>query len=50
MVKNEEVYLHAYRDGWEAEIRLARFLWRFCHGRPHSSLGGRTPNEIYTEA
>jgi putative transposase len=25
------VYLHAYSDGWEAEIRLARFLWRYCH-------------------
>ena len=31
-VKYEEVYLHAYSDGWEAEIRLARFLWRYCHG------------------
>ena len=22
----EEVYLHAYNDGWEAEVNLARFL------------------------
>ncbi len=42
-VKYEEVYLRAYSDGWEAEINLARFLWRYCHVRPHSSLGGRTP-------
>jgi putative transposase len=48
-VKYEEVYLHAYSDGWEAEISLARFLWRYCHVRPHSSLGGRTPHEVYTE-
>jgi putative transposase len=27
-VKYEEVCLHAYSDGWEAEISLARFLWR----------------------
>lgn len=47
--KYEEVYLHAYRDGWEAEINLARFLWRYCHVRPHSSLGGRTPHDVYTE-
>jgi len=47
--KYEEVYLHAYSDGWEAEINLARFLWRYCHVRPHSSLGGRTPHEVYTE-
>jgi len=48
-VKYEEVYLRAYSDGWEAEICLARFLWRYCHVRPHSSLGGRTPHAVYTE-
>ena len=48
-VKYEEVYLHAYSDGWEAEISLARFLWRYCLVRPHSSLGGRTPHEVYIE-
>jgi putative transposase len=49
IVKYEEVYLHAYSDGLEAEISLAHFLWRYCHVRPYSSLGGRTPNEVYTE-
>ena len=48
-VKYEEVYLRAYSDGWEAEVSLARFLWRYCHVRPHSALGGRTPHEVYTE-
>jgi putative transposase len=48
-VKYEEVYLRAYSDGWEAEISLARFLWRYCHVRPHSSLGGKTPHGVYTE-
>ena len=48
-VKYEEVYLRAYSDGWEAEISLARFIWRYCHVRPHSSLGGRTPHEVYTD-
>ncbi len=48
-VKYEEVYLHAYSSGWEAEINLARFLWRFCYARPHGSLGGKTPHEVYTE-
>ena len=48
-VKYEEVYLHAYSDGWEAEISLARFMWRYCHVRPHSSLGGKTPHQVYTE-
>lgn len=48
-VKYEEVYLRAYEDGWDAEISLARFLWRYCHVRPHRSLGGRTPYVVYTE-
>jgi putative transposase len=48
-LKYEEVYLRAYSDGWDAEIGLARFLWRYCHVRPHSSLGGRTPHTVYTE-
>ncbi|WP_233130005.1 integrase core domain-containing protein [Synechococcus sp. 1G10] len=48
-VKYEEVYLRAYSDGWEAEVSLAHFLWRYCHVSPHSALGGKTPQEIYTE-
>lgn len=31
------------------KISLARFHWRYCHVRPHSSLGGRTPHEVYIE-
>jgi putative transposase len=48
-VKYQEVYLRAYGDGWEAEINLARFLWRYSHAVTHSSLGGRTPHEVYTQ-
>ncbi len=33
-LKYEEVYLRAYSDGWDAEINLVRFLWRYCHVRP----------------
>ena len=47
-LKYEEAYLRAYSDGWEAEISLARFLWRYGHVRPHSSLGGKTPHEVYS--
>ena len=49
-VKYEEVYIRAYEDGWDAEISLARYLWRYCHVRPHRSLGGKTPYVVYTEA
>ena len=42
-LKYEEVYLRAYSDGWEAEIRLARFLWRYCHVRLQSYLEAEPP-------
>ena len=49
-VKYKEVYrLRAYSDGWAAEISLDGLLSRYCHVRPHSSLGGRTPHEVYSE-
>ena len=46
IVKYEEVSLHAYSNGWEAEISLARFLWSYCDVGPHSSLGDRTRDEV----
>jgi len=49
IVKYEDVYLNAYNDGWDPEINLAQFLWRYWYVRPHSTLGGRTPHEVYTE-
>jgi putative transposase len=46
-VKYEEVYLRAYSDGWEAEISLARLLWRYCHVRPHSGMDRSCEATIY---
>ena len=48
-VRYEEVYVHAYSDGWETKVSLARFRLRYCHIRPHISLGGETPHEVYSE-
>ncbi len=46
-VKYEVVYLHDYSECSEAEISLAHFLWRYCHLKPSSYLGGRTPHKFY---
>jgi len=47
-LKDEEVYIRADSDGWEAEISPTSFQWRYCHVRPHSSLGVKIPNAVYT--
>jgi len=48
-VKYEEGYIRAYEDGWDAEVSLASILWRYCHARPHRSLGGKTPHMAYSQ-
>ena len=49
-VKYEEVYLRAYESVGEARASLARYLNFYNGSRPHSSLGGRTPDEAYFAA
>ena len=46
-VKYEEVYLKAYDSVGEARTSLGRYLSFYNQRRPHSSLGGRTPDEAY---
>jgi len=46
-LKYEEVYLHAYDSGSEAKAGLAHFMHYYNHERPHSKLGGRTPDMAY---
>jgi putative transposase len=48
-VKYEEVYLHAYADGWEAEESLRRYFEFYGRERPHQALGNRTPWAVYGE-
>ena len=48
-VKYEEVYLHDYGDGWEAEAGLARWFRFYCDERIHQSLAYRTPRSVYCE-
>jgi putative transposase len=49
-VKYEEVYLHAYDSVTEARQGLQRYLSFYNQRRPHSSLGGRTPDMVYFAA
>jgi putative transposase len=46
-VKYEEVYLHAYGSVPEARAGIARYFDFYNAIRPHSSLGGRTPDNVY---
>jgi putative transposase len=46
-VKYEHVYLHAYDSVSEAKQQLARYFEFYNTARPHSSLGGQTPNTAY---
>jgi putative transposase len=46
-VKYEEIYLRAYASVSEARTSLGRYLSFYNSTRPHSSHGGRTPDQAY---
>jgi putative transposase len=46
-VKYEHVYLHAYESVGEAQQQLAGYFTFYNSRRPHSSLGGMTPDTAY---
>jgi len=46
-IKYEEVYLRAYESVSEAKASIARYIAFYNEQRPHSSLDGRTPDEVY---
>ena len=47
-VKYEEVYLRAYAGVAQARASIGRYLNFYNGKRPHSSLGGKTPDQAYT--
>ena len=46
-MKYECVYLHAFETGSELRAGLAKWVSYYNAERPHSGLGGRTPDEAY---
>jgi putative transposase len=48
-VKYEEVYLRAYDSVSDARASLGRYLAFYNERRPHSSLGARTPEQVYLD-
>ena len=49
-VKYEEVYLRAYESVPEARTGLGRYFKFYNARRPHSSLGGMTPDQFFDRA
>ena len=48
-VKYEEVYLNACASVAEARAGIGRYIGFYNAVRPHSALGGRTPDQIYLD-
>ncbi len=46
-MKYEEVYLHAYDSVSEAKTSIGRHLTFYNETRPHSTQGGRSPDQAY---
>lgn len=46
-VKYERVYLHAYDSVSQARASIMQYVVWYNRLRPHSSLGKKTPDEIY---
>ena len=46
-LKYECVFLNAFESGSEARSGIGRWIGYYNASRPHSSFGGRTPDEVY---
>ena len=48
-LKYECVYLHAFETGSEARMGIGKWLGYYNSSRPHSSLDGAAPDEVYAQ-
>lgn len=46
-LKYECVFLNAFETGSEAGTGIGRWIGYYNTNRPHSTFGGRTPDEVY---
>ena len=46
-LKYECVFLNVFETGSQARAGIGRWIGYYNTSRPHSSFGGRTPNEVY---
>lgn len=46
-LKYEEIYLHAYENGSEARLGIGQWIRFYNQVRPHSGLGGMSPDTFY---
>ena len=46
-LKYECIYLNDLQTGSEAREAIGRYFGYYNEERPHSSLGDRTPSEVY---
>ncbi len=46
-LKYECIYLQAFESGSEARVGIGRWIGYYNAARPHSALGGLTPEEAY---
>ena len=47
-LKYEGIYLNAFETGSEARAGTGRWITYYNRTRPHSALGGRTPEQVHT--
>jgi putative transposase len=48
-LKYEEVYLKAYESVKNAVLSIGEYIWDYNNDRPHTALGDKTPEEVYSE-
>ena len=46
-LKYECIYLHGFETGSDLRAGLTRWISYYNGQRPHSALGGKTPDEAY---